>query len=70
MRDQRKEIEDQTHLDQAVQDQAGDEVILPQVEAVIVVAVTAIAGLEGNINVEDITHPQVPYQYQATQVKN
>lgn len=70
MRDQRKEIEDQTHLDQAVQDQARDEVILPQVEAVIVVAVTAIAGLEGNINVEDITHPQVPYQYQATQVKN
>jgi len=67
---QRKEIEDQTHLDQAVQDQAGDEVILLQVEAVIVVAVTAIAGLDGNINVEDITHPQVPYQYQATQVKN
>jgi hypothetical protein len=70
VRDQRKEIEDQTHLDQAVQDQAGDEVILPQVEAVIVVAVTAIAGLDENINVEDITHPQVPYQYQATQVKN
>lgn len=70
MRDQRKGIEDQTHLDQAVQDQAEDEVILPQVEAVIVVAVTAIAGLVGNINVEDIAHPQVPYQYQATQVKN